>query len=198
MLGILYLVAFIGNIFPLTVFPQGRILLAGIPVLMIVRLYGAGWGAPAAMLTPVFALALGHPVVPELLWVGEAVIIGMFLRSGVNTLPAASLLFWGPLALPVQYLLYGILLHYSNTDLINAIGLTTINGLGNAVLATMLLYGIQHKRLLAHPTVSFLETEINAIAGGFLLPGLFILALNLSGPRDFLRPGIETEPSKMA
>ena len=194
MLGILYLAAFIGNIFPLTFLPQGRILLAGIPVLIIVRLYGAGWGALAAAMTPLFALALGQAAIPDLLWVGEALFIGMFLRHGVRSLPAASLIFWGLLALPIQYLIYGFLLHYPNADLINTIGWMTLNGLGNAAIACLLLYVLQqHKELLSHPTLSFLESEINVIAAGFLLPGLLILVLNLSGPRDFFYPGIESE-----
>ena len=193
MLGILYLAAFIGNLFPLPLSPQGRILLAGIPVLIIVRLYGAGWGALAAAMTPLFALALGHAAIPELLWVGEALFIGMFLRHGVRSLPAASMIFWGLLALPIQYLIYGFLLHYSNADLINTIGWMTLNGLGNAAIACLLLYVLQQKELLSHPTVSFLESEINIISAAFLLPGLLILVLNLSSPRDFFHPGIEAE-----
>jgi diguanylate cyclase (GGDEF)-like protein/PAS domain S-box-containing protein len=196
MLGILYLAAFIGNILPLTFLPQGRILLAGIPVLIIVRLYGTGWGALAATMTPLFALTLGHAAIPDLLWVAEALLIGMFLRHGVKSLPEASLIFWGLLALPIQYLIYGFLLHYPNTALINTIGWTTLNGLGNAALASLLLYAFQHKRLFPPSTVSFLESEINTVSGAFLVPGLLILALNLPGPRDFIHPGIETELAK--
>jgi diguanylate cyclase (GGDEF)-like protein/PAS domain S-box-containing protein len=196
MLGILYLAAFLSNAFPLSFFPQGRILLAGIPVLIIVRLYGTGWGALAASMTPLFALTLGHAAIPDLLWVGEALFIGMFLRHGAKSLPVASLLFWGLVALPVQYLIYRFLLHYPNANLIHTMGWTTLNGLGNAAVASLLIYMMQRKRLYQHPAVSFLESEINTIAGAFLLPGLLILVLNLSGPHDFIHPGIETELAK--
>jgi len=193
MLGILYVVTLVANTLPLTCFPMGRILLAGVPVLMIVRLYGTGWGIPAALLAPLFALATGHAVTPEFLWVAEAAVIGLFLRRGVNHLMTASALFWGLLAWPVLYLIYGFLLHYPATDLIRIVGFTTFNGLGNAAVATLLLYFLHRKSLLSGPTVSFLETEINAIAGAFLLPGLIIFALNLPAPRDFIYPGLEGE-----
>lgn len=193
MLGILFIAALIGNIFPITLFPPGRILLAGIPVLMIVRLYGARWGSLAALLTPLFALALGHNPAPELVWVAEAAIIGILLRREIESLPLASLMFWILLALPVQYLVYGILLQYPQSDLIHLIGHTTLNGFANAVLACLALLALGRKGGLPQSTLPYLDVELNAIAGAFLLPVLMILVLNVSGPRDFFQPGLENE-----
>lgn len=191
MLGILYIAALIGNLFPLPGFPQGQLLLAGIPVLMIVRLYGTGWGTLAALLTPLFALSFGNMTTQEYLWVAEAVFIGTFLRHGVKSLLTASLLFWGLLAWPIQYLHYGLQLQYPTFSMIQAIGWTTFNGLGNAAVASLLLHFLRRKNIHSHPTFCYLETEINAVAGAFLLPGLVVMAMNIQGPQDFMRPGLE-------
>jgi diguanylate cyclase (GGDEF)-like protein/PAS domain S-box-containing protein len=193
MLGILYIVTLIGNMFPVHCFPQGRILLAGIPVLIIVRLYGTVWGTLAAMLTPLFALTLGHAAAPEFLWVAEAMIIGVFLRNGIKTLMTASLLFWGLLAWPMQYLLYGLLLHYPTGALIQTIGWITFNGLGNAALASLLLFVLQRKGIPSLPRATYFESEINAVSAAFLAPALIVLTLNLAGPRDLIHPGLENE-----
>ncbi|ABA90172.1 sensor diguanylate cyclase/phosphodiesterase, PAS domain-containing [Syntrophotalea carbinolica DSM 2380] len=193
MLGILYIAALIGNLFPLPGCPHGQLLLAGIPVLMIVRLYGTGWGTLAALLTPLFALSFGNMAPQEWLWVIEAVFIGAFLRHGVKNLFTASLLFWGLLAWPIQYLQYGLQLQYPTFAMIQAIGWTTFNGLGNAAIASMLLHFLRRKNIHSHSTFCYLETEINAVAAAFLLPGVVILAMNIQGPQDFMRPGLEHE-----
>lgn len=193
MLGILFIAALIGNIFPVTALPQGRMLLAGIPVLMIVRLYGTRWGALAALLTPLFAQVLGHPPLPELLWVAEAVVVGILLQREIKLLMTAALLFWVLLALPLQYLVYGILLHCPPLELIGLVGMTTLNGIGNAAIASLLLYLLHRGDCLSGPTLSYLDTELNVISGAFFVPILVILALNLSGPRDFFQPGLENE-----
>ncbi|MDY0261072.1 EAL domain-containing protein [Syntrophotalea acetylenica] len=193
MLGILFLLVLLCNSLPLTCGVPERLLLAGIPVLVIVRLYGGGWGTCAALMAPLFALASGRAAIPEFVWVAEAAAVGFILKRGINSLTAAAILFWGLLAWPVLYLVYGVLMQYPSGDLVQIIGWTTINGLGNAILAAALLHLLQHRGLRCPVALSFLETEINAIAAAFMLPALVILVLNVQGPSDCWHPGTENQ-----
>lgn len=192
MLGLLCVAALAGNILALFLLPEGAYLPASIAVLLACRLRGTGAGFLVAMIANSYALVFSASPVPSLLWVTEAFVVGMLVERGQKNLVLADLLYW---------VLFGSLLRYL-TD-VHLLGLAwpavlhrmlnqSLTATLNALLAALLYPLIKRYNLRTHGSLSFFESEVNILAGCFLIPPLLILLLNHQVPRDILLPGLES------
>ena len=192
MLGLLCIAALVGNIFALLLFPDGAYLPASIAVLLACRLLGTGQGFLVAMVANSYTLIFSASPVASLLWVTEAWVVGMLLERGLKNLLLTDLLFWGLFGSLFRYLLDVYLLGMAWPAVMPTMLSQSLMATLNALLATLLYPLFKHYNLRNHGSLSFMEGELNILAGCFLIPPLLIVLVNAQAPRDFLLPSLES------
>jgi len=191
MLGLLCIAALAGNIFALLLLPDGVYLPASIAVLLACRLLGTGPGFLVAMVANSYALVFSASPIASMLWVMEAWVVGMLLDRGLKNLLLTDLLFWGLFGSLLRYLLDVHLLGMTWPAVMPTMVSQSLMAILNALLATLLYPLLKHYNLRNHGSLSFLESELNILAGCFLVPPFLILLFNAQAPHDILLPGLE-------
>jgi len=188
MLGILFIAALVGILLPLAFFPEGSIILASCAVLLLVRLYGTGWALLAALLAGGCSFAImQHPFLLFLM-TGEAIIVGMLYRRGMQNILLADGIFWILFGMPFLWIFYGTVLRAEASEVMQTLFIYGGNGICNALLAML----IHHFLIAAHwkrrsPPLLF-ETQFNLIVSIFLLPSILFILLNLAGIHSAFMP----------
>lgn len=191
MLGLLCIAALVGNILALLLLPAGIYLPASIAVLLACRLLGTGPGFLVAMIANSYVLIFCADPFAPILWVAEACIVGMLLKRGPKNLLLTDLLFWALFGTLFRYLTDVCFLGDNWSAVVPTILNQSLIGTVNALLATLLYPLLKHYNLRNHSSLSFMESELNILAGCFLIPPLLIILINYQTPRDILLPGLE-------
>jgi diguanylate cyclase (GGDEF)-like protein/PAS domain S-box-containing protein len=191
MLGILLVAAMAANIIALVFFPDGVYLPASIAVLLAARMFGGGYGLLTAVLANLYLFSFSPAPLPSLLWCLEPIFVGMLFSRGQNNIVVADLCFWlffGTLLrfVPEIYLLGG-----ETSEVFRGTLIQVVNGSFNALAAAFLYPLFNRTAWRQRSGFSFIETEMNILAGCFLIPAVLVVLLNLPNPRDFLTEGLE-------
>jgi len=181
MLGILLIAALVGTVFPLTLFPEGSIVLGSCAVLLVVRIFGTGWGLVAATLAGICALAVWQHPFPLLVMAAEAIIFGMLLRRGMTNIILADGIFWLFFGLPFLWIFYDTTLHANGLQILTVLIRSGLNGIGNAALATLAFHLLIERHYERRSPPFLWESHFNLIVSAFLLPSVLVILLNTLG-----------------
>ncbi len=181
LLASLILLGLLGNYFRLTLFFGVDFLFGGIAILIILYLYGLGWGMFAALLINSYTLVIwGHPYA-LLVFTAEAAFVGLALRwQGVNLLLAVGA-FWFLLGMPAGWVIYHTVLDMDSLATVFVMLKQSVNGIFNALVASLILNHSPLNKLRGcspNPRlVSLQETLFNLLVTLVLLPSLVIMIL---------------------
>lgn len=170
-----------GNFFRIPLFFGVDFLFGSIAALVAVRVLGLAWGALAAALIASYTVVLwGHPYALVVLTL-EAVWVGWWLRrrhAEDLTFPDAA--FWFVLGMPLVFLLFSPTLETG----LQATTLTAlksgINGIFNALIATLIVTYFPRPRWLgvpARPAISLQSSLFHLLAAGALGSVLVLLVI---------------------
>ncbi len=176
---ILLISAVIGNICSISLFFGIDFLLGSIAIFVILQRYGLVLGIVATLVASVYTYILwGHPYAIIFL-VCETIWVGLFIRKthGYN-LVLYDVLYWILLGMPLIWVSF-IFIMQMNSQIALLIALKwTINGVFNALCATLLIaytsIGSEHKRY----SLSFQRTIYNVLATFVLSVALGIMVFN--------------------
>jgi diguanylate cyclase (GGDEF)-like protein/PAS domain S-box-containing protein len=193
MFGVLLVAALAATFFSPAISSIGEISLAGIAILLTVRLYGTRWGLAAALLAATCTFVLWSNLAAALLLIMEALVVGMLLQRGMRNLLYAGGIFWLFFGLPLMWLNHSVFLRMPTDALLFPMLIPFANGLFNALAATLLLRFSPLLQWRERMFQTLWETQFNLVAGCFILPVLLMILLNLNGPRDFFSADLEAE-----
>jgi hypothetical protein len=111
LLLILTVAGFAGNYFNLSLFFGVDFLFGSIAVLVVLALFGVGWGTVAAIIANSYTyFLLNHPYAAIIL-ICEAVFVGLLLRRQRKNLLLLDGIYWLLIGMPLVWLFYGGVLH---------------------------------------------------------------------------------------
>jgi diguanylate cyclase (GGDEF)-like protein/PAS domain S-box-containing protein len=182
--GLIFL-GFAGNYWSLPLFFGVDFILGSIAVLIVVQLYGPGFGVLAALIASSYTYFLwGHPYA-VLIFSLEALFVGFFLRQGRRSLLLLDGLYWLVIGLPAVWCSYGLMMHMDGTSTLLIMLKQGINGIFNALLASLGITFLPFRKILTpdsgSQTTSLRETLFNLLVALILAPALFIMFLNSRG-----------------
>ena len=181
-LVILILAGYAGNYFNLSLFFGVDFLFGSIAVLMVVCLYGSGWGTIAALIAGLHTLVLWkHPYAAVILTI-EGLFIGRGLRLKRQNLLLLDGFYWVFIGMPLVWLFYFHVLSVpAQTVLLIALK-QAVNGIFNALVASLLLahlpLGKWVTRLKAAKPLSFYQTLFNLLVACVFFPALMLIVLH--------------------
>ncbi|AFZ18323.1 histidine kinase [Allocoleopsis franciscana PCC 7113] len=204
-LAVLILAGYAGNYFNLSLFFGVDFLFGSIAVLMVVWLYGIGWGAVAAMLAGSHTFLLwGHPYAGIIL-IGEALFVGWWRRKCPNLLLLDGF-YWIFVGMPLVWLFYSIPLGVPSQTVFLVMFKQGINGIFNALIASLLLTHSPIPTWADRPkiakTLSLQQTLFNLLVAFVLFPALTLLVLNsrsaISNMEKTIQANLETVSTDLA
>jgi PAS domain S-box-containing protein len=182
LLAILLILGCVGNYAVLPLFFGADFIFGSIAVLIVLQFFGLRWGLLAALLANSFTYFLwGHPYA-FIIFSLEALFVGYWLRRGRKNLVLLDGLFWLLAGMPLAYCLYALVLHLGPMHGL-FIGLKqSVNGVFNALLASLVIYHLSLGRFLeprpCPRTTSLRETLLNLSVAVMLVPALIIMLVN--------------------
>lgn len=156
-------------------------LFGSIAILIVVNLYGIWWGAIASLIASSYTIILWQHPYALLIFVCEALFVGIRLRRGKQNLLTSDMLFWVVLGIPLVLLFYGYVLRVGViTTSIIALK-QPVNGIFNALIASLILnckpiYGWANSSQKA--TVFFEQILLNLLVAFVLIPALLLMVIN--------------------
>lgn len=178
-LALLLVLGVLGNQLKIGLLLHGLDFIFGsIAVLLVLRLYGIPFGLLASLAasscTP---FTWGHPCA-MVTFTLETLFVALFLRSGRTSLLLADALFWAAVGIPAVIVQYYFFLHIDFATCSLIFLKQSINGIFNALVASLLLNHLPLYRLSntgRDPrTVSLKETLFNLLVALVLLPAIFM------------------------
>lgn len=142
--------------------------------------YGTGAGVLAAALAASYSVLFWHTPLGMIVWVGEAVAVGLMLRRSRNIV-LLDTLYWFCFGMPL-FLLYHVL---AQTDLSLAILLTLkhgVNGIFNALVAALVLHLANLSKPLRRPGEQpprFHHVLATFMVAAILIPGVSYVVLEI-------------------
>lgn len=181
MLVLLGIGGFLGNYFHLPLFFGIDFIFGSVAVLLIIYLFGVGWGTLSALLVSNYTVFLwGHPGAMVVLTL-EALFIGLTWRRYTQNLLLLEGIFWGCLGGPLTLLINLFLIPHDGVLHILILLKVVANGMVNAAIAGLLITYLPLSRW-AHRAVSFYpslhQILLNFIVTLVLLPSLIIITIN--------------------
>ena len=196
-LGLLVLLGFLGNFFALPLFYGADFLFGSLAVLLILYFYGLSWGLAAAVAVNSYTYILwGHPY-GFIIFTLEALFVGLLLKLRHRNLFLIDGLFWLLIGVPLNGLIYYYILHMGATTVVFVILKQGMNGIFNALLASIILSYIPLHRFLGFSqekrTVSLQESVFNLLVALILFPTLLFTSLQIRGEKRLIETTIETK-----
>lgn len=182
-LGMLVLAGCAGNYFGFSLFMGVRFFFGSIAVMIIVSIYGTLWGALAAVVTGGFAyFQLHHPYL-IIVFVFEAVFVGLFKQRRDQNLIVVDGLFWIFIGMPLTGFIYHAAIGADNTIIVMVVLKQCINGIFNSLMANLFLTHLPVNRWLSGVTgeahlVSLRQMIFNLLVATLLIPALIITLIN--------------------
>ena len=186
-LGLLVLLAFLGNFYALPLFYGADFVFGSAAVLLIIYFFGPIWGVAAAVVINSYTYFLwGHPY-GFIIFTLEALCVGLIFKKRRRNLVLVDGLFWLCVGIPMNALFYFLLLHMDATTGTFIILKQGINGTFNALLASLAINHPPLYRFLggarARKSVSLQETAFVILAAIVLIPALLLTVVQIRGER---------------
>ena len=182
-LALLGVAGFLGNYFTFPLFFGADFLFGSIAVLLVLYFYGLGWGMAAAVIANGYTYFLwGHPY-GFINFVGEALFVGVLLRKGRRNLLVLDGLFWLSVGMPLVCIEHGVLMNMGAISTSFIMLKQAINGIFNALLASLAICYLPHDRLFRHPrlsrSVTLQESLFSLLVMMVLFPALLLTLLEI-------------------
>ncbi|HEY9665416.1 MAG TPA: ATP-binding protein [Coleofasciculaceae cyanobacterium] len=171
-----------GNYFNLPLFFGVDFLFGSIAVLLVVRLYGTAWGTIAAAIASVHtALLWGHPYAAIILTL-EGLVIGLWQRRQRFNLLLLDGFYWIFIGMPLVWVFYGEAMGLQAQPVLLVMLKQGINGIFNALIASLLLTHSFVYQWVARPkvtkTLSLQQIIFNLLIAFVLFPAITLLVLS--------------------
>lgn len=178
-LALLIFAACLGNYFRVSLFFGTDFLFGSTAVLVVLYYYGITYGMLAAVIAGSVSIFLwGHPY-SLINLTSEALVVGLLLRKTRGNLLLLDGLFWLAAGIPINMLSFGVFLHMGITATSFIALKQAINGIFNALVASIIINHTPVHRLLGFPSaqkiLSLKEVLFNTLLAFILLPSLLIL-----------------------
>jgi hypothetical protein len=182
-LALLSFAGFLGNYFTLPLFFGADFLFGSIAVLLVVYFYGLRWGMLAAVIANSYTYFLwGHPY-GFINFISEALFVGVLLKKGRRNLLVLDSLFWLSVGMPFVCIEHGGLMHMDAITTSFIMFKQAINGIFNALLASLAICYLPHDRLFQEPrlsrSVTLQEVLFNLLVMMVLFPALILTLLEI-------------------
>ncbi|GAA6136157.1 hypothetical protein NBRC116188_29470 [Oceaniserpentilla sp. 4NH20-0058] len=145
--------------------------------ILAIVLLRASWGVLVAVIVASYTIYLWNHPYAVIIFAMEAVWIGIALRRGQTNLVLIDALFWLSLGSILVVVFYGVVMGLSTQSVLMIVLKQSINGLFNALIASLLLYIPAIRKQGSHiPSVyTYKHIIFNTIAVFFMLPTLSLL-----------------------
>lgn len=188
---ILLLAGIVGNYWRWTLFFDIDFLFGSIAVWIVVCLYGIGWGTLAGFLSGLCTYFLWKHPYTAITFTLEAVFVGwLFHRQqqpqvrqshSQNNIVLLDFLFWLVIGMPLVWFFYAILLRVEHTQALIILMKQPVNGIFNALIASLLLTHVPIYRWVKRPpainSLSLGQTLFNLLFAFVSVPTLLLLIL---------------------
>jgi hypothetical protein len=179
---LLLVAGFLGNYFRWTLFFDIDFLFGSIAVWLVVCLYGVRWGTFAACLAGFCTYLLWHHPYTTLTFTAEALFVGwLFHRRQQHNIVLLDAVFWLLLGMPLVWFFYAIILHVDSTQALIILLKQPVNGIFNALIASLLLTHLPLHRWVARPpaisTLTLQQTLFNLLVAFVMVPTLLLIVL---------------------
>ncbi|MGO9375756.1 MAG: ATP-binding protein [Syntrophobacteraceae bacterium] len=190
----LIIAGFMGNYCTVPLFFGADFLVGGIAVLLILYCYGLSWGMFAAVIVHIYTLVLwGHPY-GFINFTSEALFVGIFLKRGHRNLLGVDWVFWLAIGMPMAWLYHGVVMHMGAVTATFIMFKQAINGIFNALAATLIIYyvplGILPQRPQLSQKTSLQESLFNLLVSIVLIPTLLLTIFEARREKERLEVGI--------
>jgi len=196
-LALLIVVGFLGNYFTVPLFFGADFLFGSVAVFLVIYFYGLGWGMLAATIVYSYTYFLwGHPY-GFINFTCEALFVGIFLRKGRRNLPGLDWAFWLLVGMPLVCIEHGVLMHMDAVTTSFIMLKQAINGIFNALLASLAICYLPLGRPLQRPQISkstTLQASLcNLMVMMVLLPSLLLTMLQVKQEKANLEARVMAE-----
>ena len=172
---------YLGNYFKIPMILHADWLFGSLFVMLVVRLYGFGWGAIAGAIASSYTILLWKHPYAFIIFTLEAVFVGWKLRRRSNNLLLADVMYWGLIGFPLLWLLYAVVGKIPPPAVLFISFKNPVNQISNALIASLILthtpiarwLGAKHSRSHA-----FEQTLLNLLVTFVLLPALVLTIWN--------------------
>jgi PAS domain S-box-containing protein len=177
----LIIAGFLGNYIKVPLSFSVEFIFGSIAVLITVYIYGSFWGTLAALLASTYTyFAWGHPYA-IVIFTCEALFVGIFLqRKGQSTIVLDGI-YWLLIGMPLVCLFYGGFLHLPLTAFLQIALKQAVNGIFNALLASLILgiFSLKNQKILHNNRrFSLQETILNLLVAFVFVPALTLTVIN--------------------
>ncbi|HEC83896.1 MAG: hybrid sensor histidine kinase/response regulator [Candidatus Parabeggiatoa sp. nov. 2] len=181
-LAILIAAGLVGNYYNVPLFFGVNFLFGSIAVLIVVHLYKTHWGTLAAAIVGSYTMILwGHPYA-VIIFTLEAFFVGWWLRrqKQLNFVLLDSI-YWVLIGMPLVWLFYSGVMGMGTIPVVLIMLKQAINGIFNALVASLLLAGTPLYKWIARSpvnvTLSLQQTLLNLLVAFVFFPTLTLMVL---------------------
>lgn len=195
---VLIISGFIGNYFPIPLFFGADFLFGSVFVLLVLYFFGLRWGMLAAVLAHSYTYFLwGHPY-GFINFVSEALFVGLFIRKGHRNLLGLVGLFWLTIGMPLVWIEHGVIMHMGAITTAFIMLKQAINGIFNALLATLAISYLLPLGRFFHRTQSTQKTTLreslyNLLVMMVIFPALLLTGIQIKDEKKQLEIGLMTQ-----
>ncbi len=183
LLALLLVCGLIGNVAAPRLFMGFNYLLGSIPVLLVLRLYGTGWGILAGIIAGSWTYVLfGHPY--AMVWLtAEPLFIGIVLnRTRINNLVLVNTIYWPLVGIPLLWFFFKFVMHLPFVGTLPAALMFWIIGITNSLIATLILqltplYKIARKHDQPR-LISIKQAIFSIMMAMVVVPAIIVMIIN--------------------
>jgi signal transduction histidine kinase/cell division protein FtsB len=182
--GLILLIAagYLGNYFRWSLFFDIDFLFGSIAVWIIVFLYGTGWGTFAGFISGICTYVIWHHPYTVITFTAEALFVSLLFHRLRQNIVLLDGIFWLFIGMPLIWLFYAIILHVDTTQALIILLKQPVNGIFNALIASLMLNHLPIHKWLGRPqavsTLSLQQTVFNLLVAFVFFPSLILIVLD--------------------
>jgi signal transduction histidine kinase/CheY-like chemotaxis protein len=184
-LFLLIIAGYAGNYFRIPIVLHADWLFGSFAAMLVVRLYGWGWGTVAGAIASSYTILLWKHPCAFILFTLEAFFVGWGLRRRSNNLLLLDVVYWGFIGFPLLWILYVFLAKVEPSSVLFISFKNPVNQISNALLACLILNHTPISKWIvrskAEKTIAFEQTLLNLFVAFVLIPALVLTIWNCQG-----------------
>ena len=184
-LFVLIIAGYAGNYCKIPIVLHADWLFGSIAAMIVVRLYGWGWGTVAGAIASSYTILLWKHPCAFILFTLETFFVGWGLKRRSKNLLLLDVLYWGFIGFPLLWLLYVFLAKVEPSSVLFISFKNPVNQIANALIACLILNHTPIPQWIVRSkekiTIAFEQTLLNLFVAFVLIPALVLTIWNCQG-----------------